>query len=431
MAQATSTESPEVRTRKRLPERGIEWETLRGELLDRKAIDYDWRNGRVPYLVYYVNEDVKRVQDASHATYSVENALSGQGSFPSVGAMEDEVIQMGLDLFNAPEGAGGQFTSGGTESIFQAVKVARDMKREARPDLGRLNIVAAYSRHPSVDKAAQILDLDMKYVGCRSDWRADVDAIREAIDEASIFIYAGAPTIYYGLIDPMRELGELALETGVRLHSDACYGGFISPFARELGYPVPDFDLSVPGVSSLSADLHKFGFAQKSASLVLFTDGNDLGYARYVVRDLAGGTYASATAQGSRPGGAVACAWTMLQHLGREGYREVVRGIMETTRAAIEGVRAIDGLYVFEPEGDTNLFRYDAEPGEPFNIFAVARLMNERGWMMGQHRVPPAIHQPITSVHAPVLDEYLTDLAECVAIARRDRLQDTFLDGTY
>ena len=121
----------------------------------------------------------------------------------------------------------------------------------------------------------------------------------------------------------------------------------------------------------------------------------------------------------------------MLQHLGREGYREVVRGIMETTEAAVEGVRAIDGLYVFEPVGDTNLFRYDVDPAEPFNIFAVARLMNERGWMMGQHREPPAIHQPITSVHTPVLEEYLSDLAECVAIARRDRLEGTFLDGTY
>ncbi|MXW55379.1 MAG: hypothetical protein F4Z59_01445, partial [Gemmatimonadales bacterium] len=134
MAQATSTPSPEVQTRKQLPERGIEWETLKTELLTRKAIDYDWKNGRVPYLVYYVTEALKQVQDASHAIYSVENALSGQGSFPSVGAMEEEVIQMGLDLFNAPEGAAGQFTSGGTESIFQAVKVARDMKREARPD---------------------------------------------------------------------------------------------------------------------------------------------------------------------------------------------------------------------------------------------------------------------------------------------------------
>ena len=431
MAQATTEPGREVRTRKQLPEKGVGWETLKAELGRRKLADYDWRNGRVPYLVYFVDDAVKRVQDESHAMFSVENALSGRSSYPSLGAMEDEIVQMGLELFNAPEGAGGQFTSGGTESIFQAVKVARDMKREARPGLGRLNIVAAYSRHPSVDKAAAILDLDMKYVACRADYRADVDQIREAIDEASILIYAGAPTIYYGLVDPMRELGQLALETGVRLHSDACYGGFISPFARDLGYPIPEFDLSVPGVSSLSADLHKFGFAQKGASLVLFADGGDIEYAKYVVRDLPGGSYASPTAQGSRSGGAVACAWTMLQHLGREGYREVVRGIMETTRAAMEGVRAIDGLYVFEPPGDTNLFRYDVEPGEPFSIFAVARLMNERGWMMGQHREPPAIHQPITSVHAPVLDQYLSDLAECVAIARRDRLQGTFLDGTY
>ena len=239
MAQAASELSREARTRKHLPEQGIEWETLKAELTRRKLADYDWRHGRVPYLVYFVDDDMKRVQDQSYAMYSVENALSAHSSYPSLGAMEDEIVQMGLELFNAPAGAGGQFTSGGTESIFQAVKVARDMKREARPDLGRLNIVAAHSRHPSVDKAAAILDLDMKHVECRADYRADVDAVREAIDEASIFIYAGAPTIYYGLMDPMRELGELALETGVRLHSDACYGGFISPFARDLGYPIP------------------------------------------------------------------------------------------------------------------------------------------------------------------------------------------------
>ncbi|MBI4421663.1 MAG: aspartate aminotransferase family protein [Gemmatimonadetes bacterium] len=283
---------------KTLPQTGEPWPEIERRLKEAKQGDFDWRGGRVPYYIYFYDDALLEVQKRAYTAYLVENALSARGAFPSLGRMTDEIFEMAFGIFHAPARAGASFTSGGTESVFQAIKSARE-KAVAERRVSRPNLVTAYSRHPSVNKAAHILGIEARITPVGKDFRADVDAMRAAMDDQTVLLYASSPSFPYGVIDPIRDLGTLALERGVWLHSDACFGGFVSPFAKKLGYAIPEFDLSVPGVTSLSADIHKFGFGCKGASVLLYADQRDeQRYGRYVVEDTASGPYATATFSG-------------------------------------------------------------------------------------------------------------------------------------
>jgi glutamate/tyrosine decarboxylase-like PLP-dependent enzyme len=278
------------------------------------------------------------VQKEAYALFASENGL-GPAAFPSLARMEKEVLAAGLGLLHGPAGATGAMTSGGTDSILMAVKAARDFARKDRRLTGPLNIVLPRSAHPAFDKACMLMEIEVRRTPLKA-FLADPAAMEAAVDGATIMIVGSAPCFPFGLIDPIEALGELAERRGLWLHVDACVGGYIAPFVRMNGGDIPPFDFAVPGVSSMSADLHKYGYCAKGASTVFFRSEALRGFMPFTVSDWPAGKMTTPTLAGTRPGGAIAAAWAVRNVLGVEGYRQR-HGMVTAARETIEaGVRA-------------------------------------------------------------------------------------------
>ena len=414
-----------------LPATGTDWDTLKRELIERKKNDLDWRRGRLPAYIYYYDEALQRVQSEAYALYAVENALGEGKVFKSLTTMLADIAAMAREIFNAPAGSGMSFTSGGTESLVEAVRSARNCFRARHPGRsGRLNVVAPLSAHAALNKAGEVLDIDIVRVPLAGEWRADVDAMARAINEHTAMLFGSAPCFPYGVFDPIERLGALALERRLWLHVDGCWGGFISPFAKRLGYPIPPWDLSVPGVTTVSADIHKFGFAAKGASLLLFREEALRKFERFEFSGWPRGTYATPTFLGSRPAGAIASAWAVMNYLGWEGYLKTTKATMDATVGFIHGIDAISGLRCLRPIGESNLFAFISEDPR-VDIMAVADELLGRGWFPGRLREPLAIQQGVNPVHLPIVDEYVGEVAAAVARVRAAGHAGTYKEGTY
>ncbi len=412
------------------PQKGTDWRTLAAEMSALKALDHDWRRGRLPAYIYFYNDELLDVQMEAYRLYAVENGLGEGKVFHSLTRMLDDIAGMAFDLFHAPEGAGMSFTSGGTESLFEAVKTARKWHRTHRRGEVPLNVVAPYSAHATLDKAGTILDVEIRRVPLGEERRADVAAMAEAIDEGTIMLFASAPCFPYGVFDPIAALGKLAEERALWLHVDGCWGGFISPFAKQLGYPIPEWDLAVPGVWSVSADLHKFAYAAKGASLLLFRDAALRDYERFEFGGWPRGTYATPTFLGTRPAGAIAAAWAVQRYMGREGYLTATKATMDATMGMVQGIDAIPGLACLKPVGEANLYAFLSEDPE-VEIMAVADRLADKGWFPGRMREPLSIQQGVNPVHLPIVDEYVADVSAAVEEVREAGAKSRFKDGSY
>jgi glutamate/tyrosine decarboxylase-like PLP-dependent enzyme len=393
-----------------LPGEGRPWDSLAEEMSAMREHDLDWRRGRHGAYVWYADDELEHVLREAFGMFMVENGL-GLRVFHSIQRMEREVLSIVAGLLHADDEAAGIFTSGGTESIFQAIYAAREWARETKPGITSPEFVAPHSAHPALNKAAHLMGLRVTRVPVAADFHADVGAIEAAIGPDTIGIYSSAPTYSLGMVDPVPELGRLARERGLWLHVDACVGGILAPSVRELGYEVPSFDFANEGVTSISADLHKSGFAAKPASTVTFRNADFHRFARFKFDDWPSGTYTSFTFTGSRPGGAIAAAWAAMQYLGKPGYRRIAASSMRAKEALIEGLLGIEGVRVHgAPELWSFAFAVDGvEPG------ALAGAMMQRGWVAGMTTTPPGIHVMPTPVHEPYVGEYVAAVAECVA----------------
>lgn len=409
-------------------EEGRPWNDVRADLMTLKKSDYDWRGGRIPIYVYHDNDELLAVSREAYNLFFSENAL-GRRAFPSLVRMEDEVLRLSLSLFHAPEGAAGSFTSGGTESIFLVLKTARDHFTAHHTSRVKPKIVLPRTAHPAFDKAAQYLDLDSVRVDAGADLRVDVMELAAAMDDRTMMIVGSAPCYPYGVYDAIRSLADLAASRNVWFHVDACLGGFLAPFARDEGYPIPDFDFAIPGVTSLSADLHKYGFSAKGASVLMYRSGGLKEYQSFHFNNWPRGTYSTETFLGSRPGGAIASAWAVLQYLGRGGYRRLAKKTMETKQRLVQGIEKISGLQVLRPS-DLSIVLYRSVD-ERVDINAVGDCLAERGWFVGRSREPQALHLALNAVHAPIVDEYLTDLKEAVRQVRLSGRVGEHDDLTY
>jgi glutamate/tyrosine decarboxylase-like PLP-dependent enzyme len=412
----------------KIPYDGRCWSHLRAELLARKEGDYQWRSGRVPLYVYFDNDELLSVAREAYDLYFTENAL-GSRAFPSVMQMEKEVLQMSLWLFHAPGSADGSFTSGGTESLFLALKAARDYFRATHSKILGPKVIVPRTAHPAFDKAAHYLGLDVIRIDTGADLRVDVAALEGAIDARTMMICGSAPCYPYGVYDSIAALGEIAVRKRIWFHVDACLGGFLAPFARDEGYPIPHFDFLIPGVTSLSADLHKYGFSAKGASILLYRSASMKTYQGFHFDNWPRGTYATDTFLGSRPGGAVASAWAVLQYLGQSGYRRLARKTMEAKQRLMQGIEEIGGLEVVRPSELSILLYKSADPAVDIN--AVAELLGQRGWFVGRTREPPALHLALNAVHSPIVDEYLADLSSAVREVRASGKVGARDDSTY
>ncbi len=398
----------------KFPETGQPAERIAALMDEMKAHDARWREGRVPLYVFGATPGVAEVGRDAFMAFFTENALGAKRAFGSLKRMEEEVIAMALDLFHGPEGATGNMTSGGTESIVMAVKACRDWNRARRNNpTHRGNLVLPLTAHPAFDKGAQMMDLEIRRVAIRPDLRADPAAIEAAIDADTIMIVGSTPCFPYGVVDPIPALSDIALRKDVWLHVDACVGGYFAPFAKALGRPIPDFDFINPGVMSLSADLHKFGFCPKPASTVFYRDAQKHAAQALDLDVWPNGRFVTNTLVGTRPGGGVAAAWAVLTYLGRAGYMQIAERMLAMRDAYVAGIEAIPGMQVFGTP-DLSILAFGAPEKDADSIAAG---MSARNWVPGMVRTPPGLHMMMSLLHEAAREDYLRDLAASVAQA--------------
>lgn len=391
---------------KNMPDIGTDWDSLRAEMIERGGNDAKWREGKTAVYVFNAGEDVAQVQKEAYALYMSENGL-GPLAFPSLKQMEDEVVGMGLSLLHAPEHAAGNITSGGTDSINMAVKASRDYALATKGITGTPNIVAPYTAHPAFDKAAIMMNLELRRVPVAENLLADVAAMADACDDNTIMLVGSAPSFPYGLIDPISALGKLSEEKNLWLHVDACVGGYIAPFVRMNGGHVPPFDFEISGVSSMSADLHKYGYCAKGASTVLFKDKSLQQHMIFDCADWPGGRMITPTLAGTRPGGAISAAWAVMNYLGIEGYRAKHKLVTNAREAIEKGVIQLGFHILGEPQLGIVAFSHPTE-----NVFAIHKQLYNRGWFTGLTTVPKALHLMLSPFHAEVTNTYLNDLKD-------------------
>ena len=414
--------------RRTLPPKGRSRNDVIAAMRAMKEGDADWQHGRVPLFVFKATDELSEVGRDAFMEFFSENALGGKRAFPSVKQMEDEVVEIALDLFHAPDDAQGFMSTGGTESIVQAVQTCRDWNRKRRGDpQHRGNLVLPESVHPAFNKGAKLMDLEVRRVPVGADFRADVAALDAAIDADTIMLVGSAPNFPYGGIDPIAELGALAEKRDVWLHVDACVGGYLAPFAKRIGRAIPDFDFAVPQVASLSADLHKFGFCPKPASTVFYRDADKAQHHHFDFDAWPNGRFVTGTLVGTRPAGGVAGAWATFQYLGVEGYCDIATKLMTFVDDYRRGLAEIPGLYVL---GEPHL-SIVAFGSHDVDIFRVAEVMAQRGWLPGLVQKPKAIHRMMSMIQAPSLDEYLADLKAALQVVRAEGAKTSRLAATY
>jgi len=412
--------------RVRMPERGEAWSSLEPRLRALGARDVDWRGKRSAVYVFHPGDDVLEVAKQAYALYQSENAL-GPAAFPSLRQMESEVVAIALDLLHAPDGATGNVTSGGTESILMAVKSCRDAAAAKGVDVRGAKIVLPRTAHPAFDKAAHYLGLVVDRVPVGANLEADPGAMRAAVDARTLMLVGSAPCFPYGLVDPIPALAEVAREEGLWLHVDACVGGYLNPFAEREGVALPPWDFRVEGVATISADLHKYGYAAKGASTILHRSEAQHAHQLFHADDWPAGGMTTPTLAGTRPGGAIASAWAVLHYLGVEGYRAKTRRALAAQRCIARGVEAL-GLRI---HGDPKLtlLAFGMPEGDPVSIFAIWKGMHDRGWFSGVVQRPDGIHLMLSPAHDEVAERYLGDLGESLDAARRAAPSSGAVDG--
>lgn len=391
----------------KLPDKGRSWDTVHADMMARASGDAKWRDGKTAVYVFNAGDEIAHVQREAYTAFMSENGL-GPLAFPSLAQMEKDVVSMGLNLLNAPQNGAGAITSGGTDSITMAIKTARDYARSQNKLEGLANVVLPQSAHLAFDKACHLMDIDVRRVPLKIDgsYEADVSAMEDACDASTIMMVGSAPNFPHGIIDPIAALGEAAARKSVWLHVDACVGGYFAPFAKMNGVPVPAFDFEVPAVCSMSADLHKYGYAAKGASTVLFRSEELFAHMPFDLSCWSGAPMKTPTLAGTRPGGAISAAWAVMNYLGIEGYRKLQGQVCETRERIEHGLRALG----FEILGNP-LLGLIAFHHPDHHAFAIYGEIYKRGWFTSATKEPPSLHLMLSPRHADFIDNYLEDLA--------------------
>lgn len=402
---------------KAIPPHGRDPEDILREMASLKAADTNWRGGRVFSLVYHAGEQHERLLERAHGMFASANLLNPM-AFKSLKQMEAEVVQTSASLMHGPGSAVGAMTSGGTESILLSVYTYREHAAKVRSLPGTPEIVAPVTAHPAFDKACHYFGVKLRKVDVGPDLRADPRAMERAITKSTVALVASAPQYPHGIVDPIEDVAAVALRHGLPTHVDACVGGFVLPWIERLGRSVPAWDFRVPGVTSISADLHKYGYAAKGASVLLWRSMDYMRHQFFVATDWPGGIYASPSIPGTRPGGPVAAAWAAFQSLGEEGYLELTRKALAAADALRAGVSAIPELVVL---GRSNLtiVCWGARD-HAVDVYAVADRMEAKGWTIDRQQRPPSVHLTVTANHEGTVAPYLDDLRTSVAEVKSD-----------
>ncbi len=411
----------------KFPRSGRDPAELLTELEALKGHDVPWADGRVFAYVYDAGPVAMQLLKDAYSLFLVENGLDPT-SFPSCLELENQVIGMAIDLHEGGPGARGSFTNGGTESLLLSLKTARDRARALYPEITKPNIVIPETGHASFFKGCAYFDIEAIRVPVDPDTYCAIPSQMEAaINDQTILMVGSSPSYAHGAVDPIEELGEIAARHNILLHVDACVGGMYLPFAKELGADIPNFNLSVPGVTQLSMDFHKWGYAAKGASSILYKDGEMRKHQIFAWSGWTGYSVVNPTISSTKSGGPVAACWAALQHIGRDGYLGLVEQCQQASKIIIDGVNAMPSLRVL---GDPkiNLFSITSDT---IDMFALADDMKAKGWYIqpqfGYSNSPANLHLSVGANNAPHVDEFLRDLGDCEA-ALRDKAVAS-LDG--
>lgn len=395
---------------KAMPDIGQDSSEILRQLDNFKEHDPNYKEGRVWSLVYYLDEDHSAFIKDSYHKFACENGLNPT-AFKSLKKFETDVISATADILNGTEEVCGVVTSGGTESCLMAVKAYRDMAKETR-GITSPEMVMPESAHVAWFKASEYFGVKIRLVPLLDDLTPDMKKLKKLVNRNTVMILGSAPEYPHGTIDPIAEMGEIAQKKKIPLHVDACVGGFILPFMEMNGEEMPLWDYRVPGVTSISADIHKYGYAAKGASTLTYRNLDYLRYQMFVNQDWPGGVFASSALLGTRPGGAYAAAWAVLQYFGKAGYRTLAKDTLEAVNTLKAGVRAIPELEIMgNPKGP--LFAYKSISPD-LNIYAVGDQMDAMGWQVNRNQFPSGLHAMVTAQHLKVVDQYIIDLQTAV-----------------
>jgi glutamate/tyrosine decarboxylase-like PLP-dependent enzyme len=395
-------------------------EAVMAALEQFRVHDTDWRSGRTWGYVYDAGEAPEQVVKEAFSAYLSENGLDPT-VFPSVMALENELVAIVADHLHAGPDAVGTFTSGGTESILLSVKTARDRFRALHPGAGRLELVLPDTAHAAFQKAAHYLDVVPVIVPTNpGTFRAVPEAMAQAVTERTFLLVGSAVSYAHGVVDPIEELGRIALERDVPLHVDGCIGGFLLPYFERLGEPVPPFDFRVPGVTSVSVDLHKYAFAAKGASLLIHRSQAYRRHQIYACSTWTGYTIVNTSVQSTKSGGPMAAAWAALHFIGDDGYLELARQMLAATRQILAGIAAIPGLEVLGSP-DMNLVAFTTS--DDTSVFHIADEMKERGWyvqpQLAYGHSKENLHLSVNPKGLRWAEAMLADLSDSVEAARK------------
>jgi glutamate/tyrosine decarboxylase-like PLP-dependent enzyme len=404
-----------------IPETGREKEAIIEELESLNSLERArWQDGFASGAVYHGDESHIRFLNRVFALNSQSNPLNFD-IWPSATKFEAEIVSMTANMLGAKsvkteEHIQGTVTSGGTESILLAMKAYRDRARE-KMGIQRPQMVAPETAHVAFDKAAHYFGIKMVKVPVDAQYKADVRAARKAINRNTIVVVGSAPGFPHGVIDPIVELSELARNRGIGFHTDACLGGFVLPWAEKLGVDLPPFDFRVPGVTSISVDTHKYGYAAKGTSVVLYRGRELPHYQYFTATEWPGGLYFSPTLAGSRSGALSAACWASLVTTGETGYLEATQKILKTSEAIKHAIEDIPELYVLG-----NPLFVIAFASQTLDIYRVLDFMTERQWSLNGLHKPAAVHICVTLRHCQpgIVERFIEDLQSAVSYVREN-----------
>ena len=369
--------------------------------------DIAWRQWRAFSLAYFAGDEAIKVAEEAYRSFSGENALSTD-AFPSLRKIQSEVVAMTGSWLGANQDSAGFMTSGGTESILMAVKAARDRLRSER-NINRPNIVLPTSAHAAFDKACAYFEVESRRVDVKDDWRADVDAMRARVDQNTVLVVASAPQYPQGVVDDVSGIAALALDADCNCHVDACMGGVTLAYLERLGEVLPPWNLRVPGVSSISVDLHKFGYTSKGASVIMYASKYLRSFQGFVTDNWLGGLYASSGALGTKSGGSMASAWAVMHHLGDDGYLRLTRQARDATLKLAKTIGSSEH-YLLRAQPETTLLCFGAKDPDALNVFAVADELWQRGWYIDRQTPPDSLHCTVNAIHHDKIESFVNDL---------------------
>ncbi|KAK5136851.1 hypothetical protein LTR08_001773 [Meristemomyces frigidus] len=415
-----------------LPATGWTPDQVRAEMEKLSDMEHtSWENGRVSGAVYHGGTELGDLQAEAFKKFGVSNPIHPD-VFPGVRKMEAEVVAMTLGLFHAPETGAGVTTSGGTESIIMAVLAARQKAYHER-SVRHPEMILPETAHTAFRKAAEYFKIKVHLVDCPAPaYRVQPSRVNRLINSNTILLVGSAPNFPHGIVDDIPALSKLAVRHKLPLHVDCCLGSFVIPLLSKAGFPAPEFDFRVPGVTSISVDTHKYGFAPKGNSVVLYRTAELRTYQYYVCPDWSGGVYASPSMAGSRPGALIAGCWASLMHMGEAGYLDTCLQIVSARQKIETALRESDKLkFSVEVMGKpmvsvvafrarthtatSTLTHTKIAPALKVDIYDVADLMSKRGWHLNALQDPPAIHVAVTIPIVAVVDELIRDLEAVVA----------------